>query len=64
LIGSLGSSRCGGEQVRRIAKGRIGVARRGLIDGVVVHGGATASMIIADREPAQQKCNAGMLHRT
>ena len=60
----LGSGRRGDEFSRPIATGRTGVARRRLIDDAVVHGGATASMVIAGREPAKQKCSTGMSLRT
>ena len=53
LIASLGSGRRGGELGWPIAIGRIGVARRRLTDKAVVQGGATASLVMADREPAQ-----------
>ena len=49
---------------RPIAIGRTGVARPRLIDKAVVQGGATASMVIAGREPAKQKCSTGMSPRT
>ena len=64
LSACLGSDRGGGEFGRPIAIGRIGVARRGLIDDAVVPGGATTSKAIAGREPAKQKCCTGMSLRT
>jgi hypothetical protein len=64
LTGSLGSDRWGGELSRPIATGITGVARRRLIDEAVVQGGATASMVMADREPAKQRCGTGMSSRT
>ena len=39
-----------------------GVAQQRLIDEAVVQGGATASMVMAGREPA--KCSTGMSRRT
>jgi hypothetical protein len=64
LSGSLGSGRRGDELGRPIAIGSTGVGRRGLIDEAVVRGGAKASMVIAGREPAKQKCSTGMSPRT
>ena len=64
LTASLGSGRRGGELGWPIAIGRTGVAWRRLIDEVVVQGGATASMVMAGREPAKQKCGTGMSLRT
>ena len=64
LTASLGNGRWGGELGRPIAIGRTGVARRRLIDEAVVQGGATASMVMAGREPAKQKCSTGMWSRT
>ena len=61
LIASLGSGRRGGELGWPIAIGRTGVAWRRLIDEVVVQGGATASMVMAGREPAKQNCSTGRL---
>src|SRR5258708_24052641 len=60
LNASLGSGRRGGELGRPIAIGRTGVAQRRLIDEAVVQDGATASTVIAGREPAKQKCSTGM----
>ena len=53
LTGSLGSGRWGGGLGRPIATSITGVARRRLIDEAAVEGGATASMIVAGREPAK-----------
>jgi hypothetical protein len=53
LTGCLGSGRRGGELGWPIAIGRNGVERRRLIDKAVVQGGATASLVMAGREPAQ-----------
>src|SRR5258708_15259234 len=64
LNASLGSGRRGGELGRPIAIGRTGVAQRRLIDEAVVQDGATASTVIAGREPAKQKCSTGMSPRT
>jgi len=64
LTAALGSDRRGGELGRPTAIGRTGVARLGLIDETVVRGGAAASMIVAGREPAKQKCSTGMSRRT
>jgi hypothetical protein len=55
LTASLGSGRRGGELGRSIAIGRTDVVRRRLLVEAVVQGGATASMVMADQEPAQQK---------
>src|SRR6202022_202931 len=63
LIASLGSGRRGGELGWPIAIGRIGVARRRLTDKAVVQGGATASLVMADREPAQKRAGIGMWPR-
>ena len=60
LTGCLGSGRWGSELGRPIAMGRTGVARRRLIDEAIVRGSATASMVMAGREPAKQKCCTGM----
>ena len=60
LNASLGSGRRGDELSRPIAIGRTSVAQRRLIDKVVFQGGATASMVIAGREQAKQKCSTGM----
>jgi hypothetical protein len=54
----------GCELGRQIAIGRTGVAQRRLTDKAVIEGGATASMVIAGREPAKQKCSTGVLPRT
>jgi hypothetical protein len=62
LSSSLGSGRRGGELSWRIATGSTGVAQQRLIDEAVVRGGATASMVMAGREPA--KCSTGMSRRT
>ena len=59
---SLRSGRQGGELGRRIAIGITGVARPRLIDEAAVHGGATASLVMAGREPV--KCSTGMSPRT
>jgi hypothetical protein len=64
LTASLGSGRSGGELVWSIATGRTGVAQRRLSDEAVVQGGARASMVIAGREPAQQKSSTGMSPQT
>ncbi len=64
LTGSVGSGRRSAERGRSIAIARTGVAQRRLIAGAVVQGGATASLVIAGREPAKQKCSTGMLPRT
>ncbi len=64
LTGCLGSGRSGGELGWPIAIGRTGVARRRLIDRAVVQGGARASMVMAGREPAKQRCSTGMSPRT
>jgi hypothetical protein len=64
LTASLGSGRWGGELVWSIATGRTGVAQRRLSDEAVVQGGAKASMVIAGREPAQQKSSTGMSPQT
>jgi hypothetical protein len=63
LTGSLGSGRRGGECGRPIATGITGVSRRQLIDEAVVRGSATASMVMAGREPAKQKYSTGMSPR-
>ena len=52
------------ETGRSIAIGRIGVVWREWNDTATMVSSATASMVIADRWPAQQKCSTGMLHRT
>jgi hypothetical protein len=44
--------------------GRAGVALRKSNDTAAIAGRATASMVVAGREPAQQKCSTGMSHRT
>jgi hypothetical protein len=62
LSSSLGSGRRGGELSWPIATGSTGVAQQRLIDEAVVQGGATASMVMAGREPA--KCSTGMSRRT
>jgi hypothetical protein len=49
---------------RQIAIGRTGVAQRRLTDKAVVEGGATASLVVAGREPAKQKFSTGMSPRT
>jgi hypothetical protein len=49
---------------RNRATGITGVARRRLIDEAAIQGGATASMIMAGREPARQKSSTGMSPRT
>ena len=64
LTACLASGRWGGGLDRLIAIGRTGVARRGLIDGAVVQGGATASVVMAGRKSAKQKCSTGMSPRT
>ena len=64
LSTSLDSGGRGDEFSRPIATDRTGVARRRLIDDAVVQSGATASMVIAGREPAKQKCSTGMSPRT
>ena len=64
LTASLGSGRWGVELGRPIAIGRTCVARRRLIDEAVVQGSATASMVMAGRGPAKQKCSTGMSPRT
>src|SRR5882757_5326610 len=61
LSSCLGSGR-GGELSWPIATGSTGVAQQRLIDEAVVQGGATASMVMAGREPA--KCSTGMSRRT
>ena len=61
---SLGSGRRGGELGRSIAIGRTDVVRRRLLVEAVVQGGATASMVMADQEPAQQKYSTGMSPRS
>ena len=62
--GSLEAVDGGDELGRRIAIGRTGIAQRRLIDRAVVQGGATASMVMAGREPAKQRCSTGMSPRT
>jgi len=64
LTGCLGSGRWGGETGRPIAIGRTDVVRRGLLVEAVVQGGATASMVTADQEPAQQRYSTGMSPRS
>ena len=64
LTAFLGSGRWLGEFVLSIAIGRTSVAPRRLINKAVVRGGATASMVIAGREPAKQKCTTGMFPQT
>jgi hypothetical protein len=64
MTACLGSGQWSGELGRPIAMGRTGAARRRLIDEAVVRGGAAASMVIAGRGPAQQKCCTGMSPRT
>ena len=64
LIAFLAGSRWHSEFCLPLAIGRIGDARRGLIDGAVVPGGATTSKVIAGREPAKRKCSTGMSMRT
>jgi len=44
--------------------GSTGVARRRLIDEAVVQSGATASVVMAGRKSAKQKCSTGMSPRT
>ena len=63
LTASLGSGRWGDEFGQPIATGRSGVAQRRLIDKAVVQRGATASMVIAGREPAKQKGRTGVSPR-
>src|SRR3981189_1819393 len=55
LSSSLGSGRRGGELSGPIATGSTGVAQQRLIDEAVVQGGATASMVMAGREPAKER---------
>ena len=62
LTVALGSDQSGGELGRPIATGSTGVAQQRLIDEAVVQGGATASMVMAGREPT--KCSTGMSRRT
>ena len=62
LTVALGSDQSGGELSGPIATGSTGVAQQRLIDESVVQGGATASMVMAGREPA--KCSTGMSRRT
>jgi hypothetical protein len=62
LTVALGSDQSGSELGRPIATGSTGVAQQRLIDEAVVQGGATASMVMAGREPA--KCSTGMSRRT
>ena len=64
LTASLGSGRWGDEFGQPIATGRSGVAQRRLIDKAAIPGGARASLVIAGREPAKQKCRTGMPPRT
>ena len=52
------------EAGRPIAMGRAGVALRKSNGRAAIAGRATASMVVAGREPAQQKCSTGMSHRT
>jgi hypothetical protein len=59
-----GSGRWLGEFVLSIVIGRTSVAPRRLINKAVVRRGATASMVIAGREPAKQKCTTGMFPQT
>ena len=54
----------GDEGGRPIAIGRTGAAHGRSNDKTAIQGGVTASMIIACREPAKQKCSAGMSPRT
>ena len=63
LTASLGSGRWRGGLGRSIAIGRSGVAQRRLIDKAVVQGSATASMVIAGRDSAKQRCSAVILPR-
>jgi hypothetical protein len=60
LGGCLRSCRGVGKLDRAIAIGRTWFAQWRLIDESVARCGVTASMAIADREPAQQKCRSGM----
>jgi hypothetical protein len=64
LTAFLGSGRWLGEFVLSIAIGRTSVAPRRLINKAVVRGGATASMVIAGREPAKQTGSNIILPRT
>jgi hypothetical protein len=62
LTVALGSDQSGSDLSGPIATGSTGVAQQRLIDESVVQGGATASMVMAGREPA--KCSTGMSRRT
>jgi hypothetical protein len=42
--------------------GGAGVAQRRSNDTAAVEDGASTSMVIVGREPAQQKCSTGMSH--
>ena len=64
LNACLGIDRGGDEPGRPIATDRTGVARGRLIDEAVVQDGATASMVMADREPAKQQGRTGVSPRT
>jgi hypothetical protein len=64
LTGSLGSGRRDGELGGSIAIGRTDVVRRRLLVEAVVQGGATASMVMADQESAQQKYSTGRVLET
>ena len=64
LTACLASGRWGGELGQPIVMGSTGVARRRLIDEAVVQSGATASVVMAGRKSAKQKCSTGMSPRT
>src|SRR5450432_4333814 len=60
LIGSLGSSRWGGEFGGPIAMGRTGVTQRRSNEKRAFQDGARASLVIAGRELAKQKGRTGL----
>jgi hypothetical protein len=64
LTASLGSGRCGDDPDRPITIEATGVAQRRSNDKAAIRGGATASMVIASREPAKQKRSTGMSPQT
>jgi hypothetical protein len=64
LIVCLASGRWDGELGQPIAMGRTGVAQLRSNNTTVIQGGARASLFIAGREPAKQKCCTGMSPRS
>ena len=62
-VACLECDREGGEPGRLIAIGRTGVALRRSNDAMGIQDGVRASLIIAGREPAKQKCCLAILPR-